>query len=154
MYSGLLLLHSWLRWVILILGLAAIVAARGARRDSWPESANKMSIFFTSALDLQLLLGLALYFAATAHFKLLRAMPSAVMVNRVERFWAVEHEVGMLLALVLVHVGRVKVKRGTTAMQKRKAAIGFFSAAVVLMLLSIPWPFLPYGRPLFRLALP
>jgi hypothetical protein len=34
--------------------------------------------------------------------------------------------------------------------RQRRAALVWFGAAMAALLVSVPWPFLPYGRPLFR----
>ena len=49
MYPTTLLVHSWLRWVVIILGVWTVVdAARGRGTD-------RPGLFFTIALDVQLL---------------------------------------------------------------------------------------------------
>jgi hypothetical protein len=65
------------------------------------------------------------------------------------RFWLVEHPIGMLAALILVHVGRVRTRRAPDAVKGRRARL-FFGLALLLILASIPWPGLPYGRGLIR----
>jgi hypothetical protein len=65
------------------------------------------------------------------------------------RFWAVEHVLGMVIGLVLVHVGRVRIRRVDSLRRHRTAAI-FFGLALLVMLASIPWPGTPTGRPLLR----
>jgi hypothetical protein len=65
------------------------------------------------------------------------------------RFWLVEHPVGMLAAVVLMSVGRVRVRRAPEDLKARRARL-FFGLGFLLMLAAIPWPGLPYGRALFR----
>ena len=54
LYSILLIVHSWLRWAVLGAGLVA--AVRGGAGN---QSAGR---WFTSILDVQMLIGLLLYF--------------------------------------------------------------------------------------------
>jgi hypothetical protein len=42
------------------------------------------------------------------------------------------------------------VKKTTAAAQRHKTALIFYALALVIILLSIPWPGTPAGRPLFR----
>ena len=59
MYSSVLLLHSWLRWVVLVLGVAAFL------RSVTPAGrtpGDRLSLLFTITFDIQFLLGLVLYF--------------------------------------------------------------------------------------------
>jgi hypothetical protein len=141
MYGIFLLVHSWLRWAVLAAGVAAI--ARGGSRD---ESAGK---WFTILLDVQMLLGLLLYFALSpvtgAAFDDFGAAMGASHV----RFFAVEHVFGMVIAIALAHVGRKKVLKAPVERKGRTAAI-FYGLALVAILASIPWPGMAAGRPLFR----
>ena len=134
MYPATLLLHSWLRWVVIVLGLVAIVRAAGGGR-------GRSALLFTIALDVQFLAGVLLYAALSPMTRSAMENMGAAMHTPALRFWAVEHPLAMLLAVVLAHVGRSR---------PRRAAI-FFTIAVLLLLAGMPWPGLPYGRPLFRL---
>ena len=148
MYDTLLLLHSWTRWIVLLLLLVVVFAAI-AKRERWSSGNDRMTLFLTIATDIQLLLGLLLYFAATPHFSRLIHGGGAIMGDRIARYWAVEHQFGMLLAIVLIHIGRAKTKRADGA-RKSRVALTFFGLALLFILLSMPWPFMPYGRPLVR----
>jgi hypothetical protein len=64
------------------------------------------------------------------------------MQNRVARFWTVEHLFSMLLAVALVHIGVARARKG-----KGGVAV-LYLLALLAILVGIPWPFLPYGRPL------
>ena len=152
MYTALLFAHSWLRWVVLI--LAAILVLLGMVRRSREEAdstpVDRLSVFFIIALDVQLLLGLLLYFVAPTVQTMLADF-GAGMGDRVLRFWGIEHAFGMLVAVVLSHIGRVKIRRGTTSTAKHRAAFVWVGLALLIMLLTIPWPGMPQGRPLFRI---
>jgi hypothetical protein len=56
----------------------------------------------------------------------------------------------MLAAVIAVHVGRVRSKKG----DRHRRAARWTIAAVVLLVAGMPWPFLSHGRPLLRLAGP
>jgi hypothetical protein len=75
---------------------------------------------------------------------------AATMRNAPLRFFAVEHPFGMLIGLALAHVGNAKIKKATEGAGKHKLAAIFFGLALVAILLSIPWPGTPGGRPLLR----
>ncbi|MGA7615374.1 MAG: hypothetical protein WBX15_09345 [Thermoanaerobaculia bacterium] len=146
LYQILLDLHSWNRWIVLALGLLAVVSAFGVSRHSEPRSlARRASLFFMMSVDIQLLLGVVLY-VVTPWISAFFANPAAGMQDPTTRFWAIEHDFGMVVAIILVHIGNVMMKRGGS----RKPAI-MFAIALLIMIATIPWPFLPYGRPLLRL---
>jgi hypothetical protein len=67
------------------------------------------------------------------------------------RFFAVEHALGMIAAVAVAHVMAVRSRRATVpAVRQRTWALGAIGA-LALIALAIPWPFLSYGRPLFRM---
>jgi hydrogenase maturation factor len=66
------------------------------------------------------------------------------------RFFAMEHMSVMVLAWVLVHIGRATVKRADNDAAKHKKMLTFFGIALVLILVSIPWPFRVVGKPYFQ----
>src|SRR5687767_7191005 len=151
MYSSVLLIHSWLRWAVLIAGLVAVVRGMGGwsgvRR--WTRIDDRAGYWFVLLLDLQMLLGLLLYFVLSPFTTQALSDFGAAMKNSGLRFWAVEHVFGMIIALVLAHVGRVRVRNAPAARKHRLTAI-FLGLALLAILASIPWPGMPSGRPLFR----
>ena len=65
MYEFILAVHNILRWIILILAIVALVRAYWGwfgKRD-WTPSDRRVGSFYSISLDVQLLLGLLLYFA-------------------------------------------------------------------------------------------
>jgi len=150
MYTVVLLLHSWLRWVALIAGVGATLAAiRGPEAPSGSNSLDRWGLAFVTALDVQLLLGLLLYFAVSPNMAEIRADFGAAMKDPIARFWAVEHITTMVVAVVVTHVGRVLGRKATSDSKRMKLFV-CFGIATALMLLAIPWPGLRAGRPLFR----
>ncbi len=103
-----------------------------------------------TALDVQLLLGLLLYLVVSPNMAEIRANFGASMKDPALRFWAVEHITMMMAAVVLVHVGRVLGRKAANPDSKRMKQFVCFGIATALMVLSIPWPGLRAGRPLFR----
>lgn len=152
MYTPLLLVHSWLRWAVLAMGVLAVARALAGVRTRRPftpidESAARR---FVIALDIQLLLGLILYLWASPFTTEAFADLGAAMRNAPLRFFVVEHVFGMVVATALAHVGKVRLTRIPDSAGRHKAALVFFGLALVIIALSIPWPGMPAGRPLFR----
>ncbi|HQY12295.1 MAG: hypothetical protein KTQ13_07575 [Ferruginibacter sp.] len=137
-----LVIHSILRWAVLILGLWAVLSALSAvvSKREYRSSDNKVNLFFMISCDIQLLLGLILYFTGM-WFEKVKSGMGAVMKDPTERFFAVEHALMMLIAWLLVHVGRTMVKRADTDAQKHKRTLIYFGIALVIILAMIPWPF-------------
>jgi hypothetical protein len=149
MYSTVLFFHSWLRWLAVGAGVGATMAAVG--KDSRAiERAERWGLLFMIALDVQVLLGLLLYGSLSPFTAQAMSDFGAAMGNPALRFWAVEHFTLMLLAAVLVHVGRVLARKATGG-KKRTRLLVFFALALLLMVAGIPWPGMANGRPLFRI---
>lgn len=153
MYSATLLLHSWLRWAVILFGLIAIWRAiDGVRsRRAWLPGDDRICKIFLGALDLQVLLGLLLYFVFSPLTKAALGDFAGAMKDPLMRFWAVEHVFGMIIGVALAHAGMSRARRAATdTLRHRRVAI-FFILALLIILASIPWPGrLLYGRPLFR----
>ena len=155
MYSTILLLHSWLRWLALVAGVGATFAASGRsdgtqQRFQGLQGAERWGLIFMITLDVQMLLGLLLYGVLSPYTAAAMNDFSAAMREPVLRFWAVEHLTMMLSAVVLVHVGRVLARKTVDVDKKRQRLLICFGLAVLLMLLGMPWPGMADGRPLFR----
>ena len=153
MYTTILTLHSWLRWLALVAGVAATIAAL---TDTTPppsaSRADRWGLILMITLDIQMLLGLVMYLAVSPTMEAIRRNFGASMKDPVARFWAVEHITMMLGAVVITHVGRVLARKSATADAKKMKLLVCFGVATVLMFLAVPWPGMRAGRPLFRIG--
>jgi hypothetical protein len=71
-----------------------------------------------------------------------------VMKNPVMRYYAVEHITGMLIAIVLITIGKGVAKKRIPDAAKYKRTFWFFLIALVIILATVPWPFRAgIGRP-------
>ena len=61
MYSTVLALHSWLRWIAIVTAVGATLAAFRHRTHGSDSVADRWSLFAVTALDVQMLVGLILY---------------------------------------------------------------------------------------------
>jgi hypothetical protein len=153
MYSAVLMLHSWVRWIALVLGVVTTMAAvvgRGSSFPGSPSAADRLGLFFMIVLDVQLLLGLLLYAALSPATALAFKDFGAAMRDPALRFWAVEHAATMIVAVILMHVGRVLARKAATPASKRTRQIVCFGLATVAMIVRTPWPGMAVNRPLFR----
>ena len=151
MYALTLVLHSWLRWGILVLGIIALVRAIGGRGGRpWTQTDNNIGKWFVTTLDIQFVLGILLYAWLSPITQVAFADFGGAMRNAGLRFWAVEHLVGMVIAVALAHVGRVKIRKASGDSRKHTLAAIYFGVALIILLASIPWPGMPAGRPLLR----
>ncbi len=141
-----LVIHNILRWAVLLFGFWAVLSAISAviSKRKYNSNDNKSSLFFMISCDIQLLLGLILYFTGM-WFEKVKSGMGDVMKDPAERFFAVEHALMMIIAWLLVHIGRSLVKRTDTDGQKHKRTLIYFGIALILRLAMIPWPFRQAG---------
>ena len=153
MYTVLIVAHSWLRWIVLIAGVLALVRALAGRatRRTWGPGDEAPGKWYTILFDVQVLLGLLLYVWASPITAAAFQNMGVAMSSAASRFWVIEHPFGMIVALALAHVGRVRIRRARTDRDRFGKAAIFFGLSVLIAWLAIPWPGLPYGRALLRL---
>ncbi|MGN7822791.1 hypothetical protein ACTJJB_21910 [Chitinophaga sp. 22536] len=134
-------LHSILRWAIVLAGLWAVLRAfKGVSgRTPFTAADNKAGLFFMIFCDIQLLVGLLLYFVFSGKVGL--SNMGETMKSPALRFFTVEHTLMAVIAIALVHIGKSKVKKATSDAQKHKLALIFYGIAFILILALIPWPF-------------
>ncbi|MFL6279224.1 MAG: hypothetical protein ACJ731_03875 [Vicinamibacterales bacterium] len=151
LYAIVLTIHSWLRWVVLLAGLAAYMRAQvgASRRSPWTPGDDRAGLWFSILLDVQVLVGLVLYIFLSPFTHAAFGNLGDAMRNSGLRFWAVEHVTGMIIAIGLVHIGRSRVRKADERRRHRVASI-FYGLALVAMAISIPWPGMVAGRPLLR----
>ncbi|MBI3490649.1 MAG: hypothetical protein HY047_02465 [Acidobacteria bacterium] len=151
MYSAVLLLHSWIRWIALVAGVGATLAAVRGKSEGEHSVADRWGLVMMMTLDLQMLLGLVLYLALSPNMQEILNHFGESMKDPTSRFWAVEHTTAMMGAVILAHVGRVLARKAKTPAAKRTRLLVCCGLATLLMLVGMPWPGRPGGRPLFRL---
>jgi hypothetical protein len=129
-----LLLHSLVRYVVLILLIALIVKSFMGMQSKGPFTPgdNKLSLLTFIATHTQLLLGLILYFFVSPAV----TFGSNTMKDGY-RQWTVEHLFIMLIAIVLITLGRSTMKKLPTDTAKHKRLFIFNLIALVLILMGI-----------------
>ena len=143
--KALIAAHSGWRYVILILLVMAIIYGKQTASGKKPfeGGTKKMGMFTMIAVDIQLLGGLVLYFffmASQTMFKMGK-LKDQMGISEFRNI-AVEHAIGMLIALVLIHIGYSKAKKALNDTEAGKKQYVFYLIALIVILLSIPWPFL------------
>lgn len=150
MFTGLLHTHSFFRWVVIVLLLVTITKAFWGwiGKKTYSSADNKLSLFTMIAVHLQLVLGIILYFISDW----VRAGWSdfgAAMKEPLLRFWTIEHNLGMVIAITLITLGRMSMKKTTESISKHKKIALYFLFGAIIIFISIPWPFSSVSRPWF-----
>ena len=102
-------------------------------------------MYYTISMDIQLLLGLLLYFIFSPITRAAFQDFGAAMSNSGLRFFAIEHALVMLLAVVFAHLGSALSKKAPDSTGKFKRAALWYALSVLLLIAGMPW-----FRPLFR----
>jgi len=152
MYAVILIVHSWNRWLVLasaVATLAVAISGRSAGRP-WSKTDQRLGLTFISSLDLQTLLGLLLYFVLSPIVPKTGSEFKAAMKVSALRFFAIEHITMMMVALIVAHGAWAYAKKAGDARARQRRVAWGVGVTLLLMLSSIPWPFMPAARPLFH----
>ena len=152
MYTALLTVHSYLRWLVLILALLAIARAVAGvmSKRPWSRADDVVAKSLVHSLNLQLVIGLIIYIFLSPFTGQAFADIGATMRDSAMRVLMIEHPVGMFIAIALAHIGMGRIRKSTDLVHRHTLALAFFALSLVVMLASIPWPGRPGGRPLLR----
>lgn len=151
MYLHLLAFHNLLRWVVLIGLLIALI--RGYQgwlgNKAFTRLDNRIRVFSAILIHVQLIVGLILYAISPLIRQFFRFFGEPEFQSYM-RFFGMDHATGMLIGITLITIGSAKAKRKSSDREKFKALALWYTAGIVVILGTIPWPFMPHARPLFR----
>lgn len=152
MYQLLTVLHNFTRWLVLLGILSAIVVAiRGLiSGNSFSKTDNAIRHWSATLAHIQLILGMLLYFKSPA-IKVFWRDPSIGESHPELRFFPLIHPACMLISIVILTIGSAMAKRRGTGAGAYRTILIWYSAALIIMLLAIPWLFSPLAsRPYWR----
>ena len=151
MYQTLILFHGWCRWLVLLsLVYTTITSIKGYRaRSSYSSRDNLARHGTATVMHVQLTLGMLLYFASPFVSSYWNSNDMSTLPET--EFFAVIHSTMMFIAVILATYGSSAAKRKTQDSDKFKTVAFFYSLALLIILLAIPWSFAPWAqRPLLR----
>ncbi len=152
MYYTLIIIHSIVRWLVLISLLYAIYRACIGYKNNRPflKIDNFIRHSTATIAHIQLVIGILMYSKSPVvkHFLI---HPNSSQGSSEPLFFGVIHMIAMLAAIVIITIGSSLAKRKPTDAEKFKTMAVWFSWALVIILVAIPWPFSPLShRPLIR----
>ncbi|MCB0770410.1 MAG: hypothetical protein KDC00_08395 [Flavobacteriales bacterium] len=132
--SFLLFLHSLLRYAVLItVAGAGLMHLRGfIGQHPILNGERTLAIVAMVLCHVQLVLGLILYAMNYETYEHMR--------GTIGRFWKMEHLGTMVIAILLVTLGRMLSKRAKVERSKQLRVAVFYLIALALILWAIPWP--------------
>ncbi|MFT4156304.1 hypothetical protein [Parafilimonas sp.] len=149
MYNFLLSLHSLLRWVILLLLVINLLKHLAAMHKPFAAADKKLGLILMIFAHIQLLIGLYEWFAGSWGLQNFINNGAGVMKNNTSRFFAVEHTVAMIAAIVLITIARGVYRKDIPDKKKHRRCIVLYALALLIILTMIPWPGMyEFGRSL------
>ena len=131
MYGTLKLIHSLNRYVVLVLLIVLIVKSLVGllNKSEFRGVDNKISLFTLIFTHIQFLVGLILYFIS----------PFVVFGqrDRMQTYWTFEHISMMLIAVVLITVGRSTMKKLPDGPAKHRRLFVMNAIALIIIIASI-----------------
>ena len=141
MYPVLLHIHQILSWLVILAAAWAIFRSLKGMimGKQWFTADKRAAFFLVMMIDLQVLAGLLLYLVYSPLTRIVFTGFSSAMTDPAVRFYAVEHILVMLVAAVVVHLGRAKARNAQFASRKHRISLVFYTLATILILSRIPW---------------
>lgn len=150
MYQILLYLHSIFRWLVLISLVVSIYRAWRGYTGNKPFTGTDNSIRHWTATiaHIQLMLGFILYFKSPFTGAPMKDTLQSMDLS----FFSIIHIALMIIAIVVLTIGSGLSKRKPFSKQKFRTMLIWYSIALLIIFIAIPWPFSPFvHRPYFRL---
>ena len=152
MHQILLSLHSINRWLVLSSLLYSIyIAGRGSwQQRTFCAHDNLIRHGTATIAQIQLLLGLTLYMISPVVKYMVAETGSSQLLSE-HVFFKYVHIWLMAASVVLITIGSAKAKRMQTDNEKFSTMLIWFSIALLVIIVAIPWPFSPLvNRPFIR----
>ncbi len=152
MYPTLLIIHSFVRWlVVLSLVLAIFRGYQGwFRSEPFTPKDHFLRHVTATFAHIQLMIGFLLYFQSpiVSYF---RSAEAGTEVPLDISFFGWIHLTLMTLAIVIVTIGSSMAKRQSNDLSRFKTMAIWFSIGLLIIFIAIPWPFSPLvNRPYLR----
>jgi hypothetical protein len=135
-------LHAIMRWLLLGFLLITLIISlvRLMGRKGLSPTGILTARYSLIAAHIQLLAGFVLYIISPKVVFSASSMQSPIL-----RFFLVEHVLIMLLAVTLITVGYIRLKKRIGSGVSSRLAFWYYLSALILLLAGIPWPFMKYG---------
>jgi hypothetical protein len=152
MYQTLTFLHSTFRWLVLLSLFYSIFRAYKGYflNKEFSKTDNSVRHWSATIAHIQLILGITLY-SQSPIIKYFWKNFNEAKESFDLLFFGLIHIFLMLISIILITIGSSISKRKTTDKQKFKTMLIYFSIALIIIFIAIPWPFSPFAnRPYFR----
>ncbi|TPG43973.1 hypothetical protein [Flavobacterium pectinovorum] len=152
MQQSLLFCHSALRWFVLGSLLYAIFRAYKGYSSKLPftKTDNTIRHWTATIAHIQLIFGILIYVQSPIVKYFWKNFREGIQNTEIA-FFGILHILLMLFAIVLITIGSALAKRNQNDNDKFKTMLLWFSIALIIIFIAIPWPFSPLAnRPYIR----
>src|SRR5689334_21672411 len=134
MYTTFLLLHSIVRYFVLIMLVVLVIKSLAGwlGKSAYTPGDNKISLFTLIMTHTQFLVGIILYFVSP-----FVQFSSETMKDPAARYWTVEHISMMIIAVVLITVGRSTSKKIADGVARHKRLFIMNAIALLIIIAGI-----------------
>jgi hypothetical protein len=142
-------IHNVMRYFVFITTILVVIQSLMGiiKKNEFTVANRKMAMYMMISCDMQLLIGLAVYYL-NGHLQMIKE--GTAMSGYYNRFYSLEHPVAMVLGIVLVHIAYSNAKKAIPSTKKFKRLFWFSFIALFLFLAQTPWPGKKeVGKPLF-----
>ncbi len=145
MYYYTLIIHSYLRYFVLISLLLSIYISINAflTKKTFSTFHNKLRHWTATIAHIQLMLGMIVYSQSPMVQSYWKNPVSVAHLQEEPSFFGIFHASLMFISVVLITLGSAFAKRKNSDQEKFKTQFIWFSIALVVILVAIPWPFSP-----------
>ncbi|MEG1020699.1 MAG: hypothetical protein RSE50_04210 [Myroides sp.] len=152
MYSYLLIIHSYLRWIalgFLLFGLIFIFLKK-SNKDIYTTKHYQLFKAIKNIFNLQFLVGILLL-TQSPMVKAFWSQVSQAVKWREIRFFGLEHPFMMILGVMLINVFTHKTKEKIGTQNAFNYLFVRYLIILFILFVSVPWSFSPFtARPNFR----
>ena len=152
--NHLLILHSLMRWLVLVSLLYAIYRAYYGCKQKLPftQIDNQVRHWTATIAHVQLLIGIIVYTQSATVKMLANGLSDRRRITE-PVFFGIIHIALMLGAIIIITIGSAMAKRKALAADRFRTQLIYFSVALAIIFIAIPWPFSPLAqRPFIRLS--
>ncbi|KDN54605.1 hypothetical protein [Flavobacterium seoulense] len=152
MYQSILICHSFMRWLVLASLIYSIyIAYKGYYyKRPFTKKDNLVRHWTATIAHIQLLFGILVYVQSPIVKYFWKNFKDGIE-NIDIAFFGLIHFILMFVAITLITIGSALAKRKLSEEQKFKIMLVWFSIALIIIFIAIPWPFSPLvNRPYFR----
>jgi len=141
-----------MRWLVFLsLLLALFIAYKGYfTKSKFSKTDNSIRHWTATMAHIQLMIGMILYFKSPIIQYFISNFKVAIKDFNL-LFFGMMHSSLMLIAIILITIGSALSKRKDTDSDKFKTMVIWFTIALIIIFIAIPWPFSPLAsRPYLR----